>query len=226
MNPPDFTLDKIKYKTDGQTFKKAVDLYQKNKVADVKEGIRSYSGLVLGTQPYRVGVEARNLTLGFCECYLGKQGITCKHLVALCIYLVQDGKPLLDEDTKQYDNPICSKQVGDFSQGEIDAIKAKITKAISYIKPFNRSSSSWFTYQNSLSEGCRRLSAIVSNLPVNQSSYDLVVNLIERLDKKLVRVDDSDGTVSSFIFKLSATLQEFPISDPQIKTKFLVLVNM
>ena len=40
MNPPDFTLDKIKFATDGPTFEKAVALYESGKVTKVEEGIR------------------------------------------------------------------------------------------------------------------------------------------------------------------------------------------
>ena len=44
MNPPDFTLDKIKFATDGPTLEKAVALYESDKITQVEEeGIRSYT---------------------------------------------------------------------------------------------------------------------------------------------------------------------------------------
>ena len=47
MNPPDFTLDKIKFATDGPTFEKAVTLYKSGKVTQIEEGIRSYTVVVV-----------------------------------------------------------------------------------------------------------------------------------------------------------------------------------
>jgi len=48
MNPPNFTLDKIKFATDGPTFEKAVTLSESGKVTQVKEGIHSYTGVAYG----------------------------------------------------------------------------------------------------------------------------------------------------------------------------------
>ena len=69
---PKYDLDKIKFATDRPTFEKAVNLYEKGKVTQFKEGIGSYSAVVLGTKPYRVSVEARQYGLAVCECYLGQ----------------------------------------------------------------------------------------------------------------------------------------------------------
>ena len=67
---PKYDLDKIKFATDGPTFEKAVDLYEKGGVTKFEEGIGGYSAGVLGTKPYRVSVEARRYDYGHCECYL------------------------------------------------------------------------------------------------------------------------------------------------------------
>lgn len=47
MNPPDFTLDKIKFATDALTFEKVIKLYEAGKVTQVEEGIRSYTVVVI-----------------------------------------------------------------------------------------------------------------------------------------------------------------------------------
>lgn len=154
MNPPDYNLDKIKFATDGPTFEKAVLLYESGKVTQVEEGIRSYTAIVLGTKPYRVSVEARRYDYGHCTCYLGENETLCKHLVALAIYVVADGKPLTVDDKKLIQNPTSSGKLGDLSASELVVTKQAITSALRYIKAYVGPSRTWFAYQNSLSEGC------------------------------------------------------------------------
>jgi len=222
MNPPDFTLDKIKFAADGPTFEKAVKLYESGKVTKVEEGIRLYTAVVLGTKPYRVSVEARRYDYGHCICYLGQNGTLCKHMVALAIYVVKDGKPLTLDDKKLVQNPTCSGKLGKLSNKELSSVKKTITKALSYIKPYNGPSRNWFSYQNSLSEGCNRLSAIVSDLPVSVQTTELLIDLLLRLDKKLSTggVDDSDGAVGGFIEEVVTVLKEYVKLDQSCKKAF------
>jgi len=105
---PSFDLDKIKFATDQPTYEKAVDLYESGKVTRFEEGIGSYSALVLGSRPYRASIEARRFGLGNCECYLGQQDTLCKHLVALSICAVMDGKKLTKEEKNRVSGPVCS----------------------------------------------------------------------------------------------------------------------
>jgi len=222
MNPPDFTLDKIKFATDGSTFGKAVALYESGKVTQVEEGIRSYTAVVVGTKPYRVSVEARRYDYGHCTCYLGDNGTLCKHMVALAIYVVQDGKPLTDNDKKLVQNPVCSGKLRTLSDTELSIIKQTITASLRYIKAYTGPSRTWFAYQNSLSEGCNRLSVVISDLPVNTQTAGLLVDLLLRLDKKLCTggVDDSDGEVGGFIEEVVDILQEFVKLDPSSVVAF------
>jgi len=211
MNPPDFNLDKIKFSTDRRTLEKAFKLYEDGKVTQVKEGIRSYGGIVIGTHPYQVSVEARRYDYADCTCYLGQHDELCKHMVALAICVVKSGEPLTDEDKQIYHHLVCSGQLGGFSAGELKETKNTITHCLCYIKPYNVPSRLWFSYQNSLSEGCNRLAKVVSELPVSKQTADLLVNLMLRLDKKLTEggVDDSDGTVGEFIEDLVGMMFEF-----------------
>ncbi|MDP1722075.1 MAG: hypothetical protein Q8L37_02590 [Candidatus Gottesmanbacteria bacterium] len=227
MNSPDFTLDKIKFATDGPTFEKAVALYENGKVIQVKEGIRSYTAVVKGTKPYRVSVEARRYDYGHCTCYLGQNDTLCKHMVALSIFAVMDGKPLTVEDKKQVYNPTCSGRLRTLPDKEISGTKKAITTALRYIKPYIGPSRTWFAYQNSLSEGCNRLSAIVSNLSVSAQTAGLLIDLLLRLDKKLSTggVDDSDGEVGGFIEEVVGVLQEFVKLDPSCTNAFDKLKN-
>ncbi len=227
MNSPDYTLDKIKFATDGPTLEKAIDLYETGKVSQVEEGIRSYTAIVLGTKPYKVFVESRRFDYGSCTCYLGLNGTLCKHMIALAIYAAKDGKPLTEEDKKIVQNPTCSGQLGNLDDKILSSTKKLITEALRYIKPYTGPSRTWFAYQNSLSEGCNRLSAIVSKLPVSIQTAELMIDLLLRLDRKLSMggVDDSDGTVGGFIEETVDALQQFAKLDPRCIKSFNTLKN-
>ena len=209
--PPKFTLDKIKFATDGPTFERAVDLYEKGKVTKFEEGIGAYSAVVLGTKPYRVSVEARRYDYGHCECYLGQNDTLCKHMVAIAIRAVTGGKPLSEEDKRQVSQVICSGRLGELSKSELASTKKAITAGMRYIKSYKGPSRIWFSYQSSLSEGCNRLSKIVSELPVSEQTAGLLIDMLLRLDNKLCRsgVDDSDGTVGGFIEETVRVLEEY-----------------
>jgi len=208
---PKFDLDKIKYATDQPTFEKAVALYEAGKVTQFKKGIGSYSAVVLGTQPYRVSIEARRFGLANCECYLGQRDTLCKHMVAVSIYAVMGGKKLSKQDKELISIPVCSGKLGELSKTELADTKKAITSAMKYIKAYNGPSRIWFAYQNSLDEGCARLSKLVSDLPVSKQTAKLLVDTLLRLDKKLCTggVDDSNGTVGGFMEEVVLMLQEY-----------------
>lgn len=214
--PPSYTLEKIKFATDPQTFERAVDLYESGKITKFKEGVRNYSAVVLGGKPYRVFVEARRFDYGTCECYLGQNDELCKHFVALAIHAVMRGKKLKVEDKEEITGPECSENLGELTKEDLSSVKNLITEAIRYIKSYSGSSSTWFAYQNSLDEGCNRLSKIVSDLPVSKQTTKLLIDLLLRLDEKLCRrgVDDSNGTVGGFIEGVVEMLKEYARLDP------------
>ncbi len=219
---PKYNLDKIKFATDGPTFKRAVDLYEKGKVTQFKEGIGTYSAVVLGTKPYRVSVEARRYGLATCECYLGQRNILCKHVAAVAIYAIMGGKKLSKDDKKSVNQQKCSNKKGELSKEELVETKKAITSAMRYVKPYRGPSRIWFSYQDSLNEGCARLKHLVSQLPVNIQTAKLLVDLLLRLDKKLCMsgVDDSNGTVGGFIHEVVGMLQEYAKLDPQCINTF------
>ena len=223
--PPKFDLDKIKFATDRPTFEKAVALYGSGKISQFKEGINAYSAVVLGSKPYRVSIEARRYDYGHCECYLGQNDTLCKHMVAVAIYAVTGGKPLTEQDKKSVDSPTCSGRLGTLSKKELSAVKKDITSAIRYVKSYEGPSRTWFAYQNSLSEGCNRISKIISDLPVSEQTAGLLADVLLRLDDKLCRggVDDSDGTVSGFITEAVNVLLEYSKLDPKCLKTFHAL---
>ncbi|MCK5062166.1 hypothetical protein KAR28_06510 [Candidatus Parcubacteria bacterium] len=209
--PPKFSLDKIKFATDQPTFERAVGLYESGKVTRFKEDYGGYSAVVSGTHPYNVSVSSRHYDHGNCDCYLGQRNTLCKHMVAVAIYAVMDGKPLQDQDKEIVSSPKCSGKLGELSKVELSETKKAITQAMRYIKPYNGPSRIWFAYQGSLDEGCARLSKLVSELPVNKQTAKLLVDMLLRLDKKLCTggVDDSNGTVGGFMQETVSVLEEY-----------------
>lgn len=219
---PKFTLNKIKFATDRPTFEKAVELCNGGKITQFKDGIGSYSALILGGKPYHVSIEAHRYGLGYCDCYLGQRDMLCKHMVALSIYVVMNGKPLSVEDIKLVDAPRASGTLGELSKADVAARKKAISEALRYIKPYNGPSRTWFAYQGSLAEGCARLSEIVSRFPISEQCANILVDLLLRLDKKLCRggVDDSDGTVGIFMEEVVQMLKTYADLEPSCKNAF------
>lgn len=77
-------------------------------------------------------------------------------------------------------------------------------------------------------EGCNRLSAIVSALPVNKQAAQVLVRLLLRLDKKLCvgGVDDSNGIVGGFMSEVVRVLEKFVQIDPQCIGAFKALIGI
>lgn len=222
---PKYNLEKIKFATDPGTYQKAVALYEGGKVTNFTEELNGYFSVVLGTKPYKVYVLNRFYDRGGCECYLGQNEILCKHLVATAIYAVMGGKKLSNEDKEIYIGPICSKRIGELSKTDLALIKKTITSALRYLKAYEGPSRIWFAYQGSLREGCARLAKIISDLPVSEQTAGLVVDILLRADNKLTTggVDDSDGTVGSFITETVEVLKEFVQIDPLCHNAFEIL---
>ncbi len=223
--PPKYDLDKIKFATDGPTFEKAVSIYESGGVKSFRDNeLSSFLAKVRGSGEnfYEVFVSARHYDEGNCNCYLGQNDTLCKHMVAVAIYAVKSGKPLTDEDRHLVSQPTCGGKLGILNKSELSAVKKSITGAMKYIKPYNGPSRIWFSYQNSLSEGCNRLSKIVSELPVSKQTVKLLVDMLLRLDDKLCRggVDDSDGTVGRFIEEIVQMLKEYAKLDPSCAKAF------
>lgn len=199
MLTPRYDLNKIIYSTSEDTYKKASALYSSGKVKSFSEHWNGFTAIVIGTHNYNVNISAKSLNQGSCDCYMGNHDYICKHMVALAIYVVLRGEPIPENTTKE--TPVFSGRVGELNPGEIIAYKEDLKVAMRYIKGYSGPSRAWFAYQDSLSEGTKRLATIVSYLPASPQTTQLLIKILLRLDKKLSTggVDDSDGTVSSFI---------------------------
>ncbi|MBU0976686.1 MAG: SWIM zinc finger family protein [Patescibacteria group bacterium] len=223
----EYSLDKIKFSVDRGTFQRAVKIFEDKKITKFKELAGAYSANVIGTSPYEVVVSKQGFDMGSCNCYLGQNDTLCKHMIALAIYSLFRGKPLTEAEKEQITESKSSGKVGSLLTHKASAVKQEITKLLKYIKPYNGPSRIWFQYQDSLSEGCNRLSALVSKLPICMQSADILVNLLLRLDRKLSTggVDDSDGTVGDFIVGVVGVLQQYAKNVPECKESFKKLRN-
>ncbi len=226
--PPAYDLNKIKFATDNATFQRAVDLYESGKVTEIEALGEYYSVVVLGTEPYRVSVSARNYKHGHCTCYLGQKDTLCKHMVALALHAVMDGRTLSDKDKRLNKQVECSRRRAALGQDELATVKKLITESLKYIKPYSGPSRTWFANQDSLREGCNRLSGIVSDLPVNKQVAEVLVKLLLRLDKKLCAggVDDSNGIVGGFMSEVVQVLIEYAQIDPECIEAFESLIGV
>lgn len=224
---PQYDLDKIKFSTDGPTFERAVGLIEKSKVTEFKKDFSGFSAMVLGTEPYQVSISAQHHDRGDCTCYLGREDVLCKHMVAVAIYAVTRGGKLTEEDKRLVSSPVSSGKLGELEKFELLEMKKAITVGISYIKAYSGLSRTWFAYQNSLQEGCNRLSKLMSDLPVGVGTARLLVDMLLRLDKKLSRggIDDSDGVVGGFIEETVCVLQDYTRLEPKCAEEFTTLKN-
>lgn len=223
-----YDLDKIKFATDRPTFEKAVGIYETGGVKDLKDTGFGFAARVRGSGGnfYQVYVSAKDYDAGGCDCYLGQNETLCKHMVAVAIGAVKSGQQLTGDDKKLVDSPKSSGRLGQLEKRELTEVKAKITSALRYVKPYNGPSRIWFQYQNSLSEGCNRLAKIVSELPVSRQTAELLVDTLLRLERKISGgVDDSDGTVGGFMEEVVIMLKDYVKHDAECLKTFCVLEN-
>lgn len=220
-------MDKIKFSTDKPTFDKAVALYESGKVTNFESIMDGFSAIVAGGRTYKVFVSARHYDRGNCDCYLGQEDTLCKHMVATAIMSVMMGKELTEKDKQTISAPVSSGKWGELSKEKISDVKKSISAAMKYIKPYNGPSSVWFVYQNSLSEGCNRLSAIISELPASKQTAEILIKTLLKIDDKLCRggVDDSDGTVGGFIEGAVMVLKEYAKIETECVKSFTLLKN-
>lgn len=133
---PKYDFNKIRFATDAATFEKAVGLYESGKVTQFKEGLGGFSATVIGTQPYPVSVSSDRYDEGGCNCYLGRNDILCKHMVAVAIYAVKGGGTLVHDEKAVTAGPQCSGKIGVLSDKEMADRKKEITEALKFIKPY------------------------------------------------------------------------------------------
>lgn len=206
-----YTLQEIRIEVGDKEFQKALSIYQNNKIKNLKDDIYGYSAQIEGTHTYQVYIHKNAFDRGACDCYLGQQDILCKHMIALAIAVVYKNNPDgLEISNTPVDQAVCSDEIREITENEIKDFKDDIRTALTYLKSYTGPSSKWFQYQDSLTKGSRLILIAISKLPVCEKSVLLCVDVLKRLDKKLLGpVDDSDGTVSNVMYQIIEVLRLF-----------------
>lgn len=225
---PIYDIDTIKFGAGEPTFGRAVGLYEKGKVTKFKNTYNCYQAVVLGTHPYHVSVSVTHFDRGDCDCYLGKEGVLCKHMVAVALWAVKRGKRMSDDEKLFISDPVASGKAGELTENEYRLATDGITDALRYIKAYSGPSRTWFAYQDSLSEGCNRLSAIISAFPAGLQTAKLLVATLLRLERKIMNggVDDSDGTVGNCMAGMVEVLVQYARLDPECAKAFKKLEGL
>lgn len=216
---PKFNLQDIQISVGDKEFNKGLELYKNNSVKNITGSFKEYTATVVGTSKYNVVIDSNSFDRGNCNCFLGQKDILCKHMIALAIAVVYTYKPDdMSMIATPLDRAVCSGEIREISEKEIEKFKLEIKNGMSHIKSYSGPSSKWFQYQNSLIIGSRIILLAVSRLPVCEKSALLCINLLKRLDKKLLGpVDDSDGTVGELMCQIVVVLNMFSDSNPELK---------
>lgn len=214
-----YTLQEIRIEVGDKEFQKALSIYQGNKIKNLKDDIYGYSAQIEGTNTYQVYIHKNAFDRGACDCYLGQQDILCKHMIALAIAVIYKYNPGgLKISNTPVDQAVCSGEIREITENEIKDFKDNIRTALTYLKSYTGPSSKWLQYQNSLIKGSRLILVAISKLPVCEKSVLLCVDVLKRLDKKLLGpVDDSDGTVSSAMYQIIEVLKLFMDLDKDLE---------
>ncbi len=85
---PQFTITDIQLGVGDHEFNKALTLFNKGAVNEIKKDFLGFSAIVSGTHEYHVNVDCSSYDRGNCDCYIGQKDEPCKHMLALAIALV------------------------------------------------------------------------------------------------------------------------------------------
>lgn len=222
---PKYDIDKIKYSVDDITFEKAVDLYNNKKVKNFQFYSNGFAAIVEGTQKYHVHVSLTNINRGVCDCYLGQNGILCKHIIALGIYAVLGGTKMKKEDMEPIGELKLRGIIGELNEEELEWFKKKTSEALKYLKPYLGPSKTWDANQASLAKGCNMLTDIFNKITISLQTTELIIKTLLKVDKKLSNagIDDSNGIVGGFLENAGYFLNDFAKINPECVKKFKLL---
>jgi len=205
MKQPNFSYQDIKYSIDQSTISRAENLFKSNKVQNISEYSRGYNAVVQGTSPYHVNLSYRSIEESSCDCYMGQNDYLCKHILALAFAILKlSGK---------------KENVENISPNNIEDAKLLVSKGLKFIKSYNGSSRSWFSYQHDLYTGSVIIEDAIKNLQPNKENSKYIWSIALKLSKKLSNggVDDSDGTVGGLIISIVNQCAKYANKNPQLK---------
>lgn len=172
------SLEDIQIDVGDNEFKKAMAIYQDNKIGDLQESPRGYSAKIKGTSIYNVSIDKYAYDRGDYSCYLGQKNVLCKHMVALAIAMVYKDYPdNLDLINIPLDRAVCSGEVREITEEETLTFNEEIKTALACLKSYRGPSSKWFEYQDSLIKGLRLTLLATSKIPVCEKSVLLCIDL-------------------------------------------------
>lgn len=182
---PKFTYRDVRYSVDDALFSRALKLFTGKKIVDFRHDLAGYSAKVLGTQSYTVHVAQRAVDYGLCDCYMGKNDILCKHMIAVGLEVLhRTGK--IGSDGKPCENPPSS----------LEERKALVTAGLRKITAYDGPSSTWFAYQAKLDVGAAMMYEAIQGVEPSVENANFLWDIVKRVDRKLAGgVDDSNGTV-------------------------------
>ena len=205
MQPPQFTIDDVRYADAPVTYTRAQELYRAGKVENITETAHEYRAIVQGTHPYHVTVSRRNVDEGDCSCYLGRNDRLCKHILALAIAVLNATEKINAAE------PQPQQPAG------LEEIKSMVNAGMRKFRPYNGPSRIWFSYQRALATGAGMISDAVSRLPPAKDNARYLWKLIERIDNKLANgIDDSDGVVGACVMTIIEQLEAYAKKQPEL----------
>lgn len=205
---PLFTYSDVKYASDEAIFKRAKELFAKQKVQSYESTADGYRAIVQGSQPYRVRLSRKRVDYADCDCYMGQNDALCKHMLALALKALHESG-LVD----QSGNPVASSVVL-----PADA-KLHISAAIKKIRSYDGPSRIWFEYQRKLDIAAGMISEVLPLLDTSMVNAKYLWKIILRLSDKLARggVDDSNGTIGGAIYAIIERLVQMAKHDQAIE---------
>ncbi len=209
LSAPHFTLDDVRYADDRAMFERAWKLFQDDRVGEVSDigSGQGYRTAVWGSKPYSVSLSARSVDQGDCDCYMGRNDMLCKHILALALKVLEQTGGLVEEEPPQ----------------TLPEAKLMVNAGMKKIRAYTGPSRIWFSYQRKLSVGAGVIARAVSNLPASRENADYIWKVVLRLSKKLATggVDDSDGVVGGCVDSLVDQLGRYAKDRPELKPRIL-----
>jgi len=204
MEQPRFNIDDVKYAEDSAMFARAQALYEKGKVTQVEEILpgHGYCAVVHGSEPYTVSVSNKRVDQGDCTCYMGKNEMLCKHMLALAL-------SVLNQTGKEEEAPPAN----------LKEAKLCVDAAMRKLRAYTGPSRVWFSYQRTLSIGAGMTVDAVSNLSASKEHADYIWKIVLRISKKLATggIDDSEGVVGDCVYRLIEQLGAYAEQNSELK---------
>lgn len=206
MQKPKYTINEIKYAHSPVMYERAKGLYQTGKVMEITERQHSYAATIQGTHPYAVSVSKSHVDKGDCTCYMGKNEMLCKHMLALALAVLHASGKI--EETTPNTN----------TSSDLNDVKPVVTAGFAKLRPYRGSSRIWFGYQRELATGAGIIAEAVSTLPPTKENANYLWNVIGRIDRKLINgVDDFDGVVGDCAARIIDQLAKYANIAPELE---------